>query len=196
MMTMNRILGGLLCAGLALMARPATGEVTRVEIKTRGPVGTSGYEKIVGVLHFAVDPKDPRNAVIVDIDKAPLNAAGKVEFSADFYIARPIDPARSNGVAFVDVVNRGRKTTLRFARAVTAVDTDNESASASPCPAAPAGGSGRTPPAADADLDFGDGFLTKDGYTLVFVGWQFDVRRRGNAMGIELPRAKGVSTVV
>jgi len=38
--------------------------VTRVEIKTRADVGLSGYEKIIGTIHFAVDPNDPRNRVV------------------------------------------------------------------------------------------------------------------------------------
>ena len=64
-------------------------EVTRVEITTRADVGISGYEKIVGTIHFAVDPKAARNRVVVDLDKAPVNAAGLVEFSSDLYILRP-----------------------------------------------------------------------------------------------------------
>src|SRR5205823_6177097 len=66
----------------------ANAEVTRVEITKRADVGTSGYEKIVGTIHFAVDPKLPRNRVVVDLDKAPTNAAGLVEFTSDLYILR------------------------------------------------------------------------------------------------------------
>ena len=58
-------------------------EVTRVEITTRADVGLSGYEKIVGTIYFAVDPKAARNRVVADLDKAPVNAAGLVEFSSD-----------------------------------------------------------------------------------------------------------------
>ena len=59
-----------------------------------------------------MDPKAPANAVIADIDRAPVNAAGLVEFSSDVYILRPLDGAESNGVALVDVLNRGRKMVL------------------------------------------------------------------------------------
>src|SRR4051812_5105768 len=113
--TFLRVACGVVALTLGLAVR-ARAEITRIEVKARAAVGTSGYEKIVGTVHFAVDPKDLRNAVITDIDKAPVNAAGKVEFSADLYIMRPLDAARSNGVAFVDVVNRGNKTILRFSR--------------------------------------------------------------------------------
>src|SRR5258708_244860 len=101
----------LLTAFVALAIR-VDAEVTRVDITTRSDVGNSGYEKIVGTVHFAVDPKDPRNRVIVDLDKAPTNAAGQVEFSADLYILRPKDASKSSGVAFVEVLNRGRKLSL------------------------------------------------------------------------------------
>ena len=64
----------------------AGAEVTRVEIARRADLGMSGYEKIVGTIHFAVDPKDPHNRLVADLDKAPVNAAGRVEFSSDLYI--------------------------------------------------------------------------------------------------------------
>ena len=95
----------LVLASLVGAALRADAEVVRVDISKRADVGASGYEKIVGTIHFAVDPSDPRNRVIVDLDKAATNASHRVEFSADLYILRPRDPARSNGVALVvDVV--------------------------------------------------------------------------------------------
>jgi len=79
----------------------AHAEVTRIDITRRADVGTSGYEKIIARIHFAVDPKVPRNRVVVDLDKAPTNAAGLVEFSSDLYILRPkVTPG--NGAALVD----------------------------------------------------------------------------------------------
>jgi hypothetical protein len=162
----------LALASLAGSALRADAEVVRVDVSKRADVGTSGYEKIVGTIHFAVDPNDARNRVIVDLDKAATNASHRVEFSADLYILRPRDLARSNGVALVEVSNRGRKGLLTsFSRAQGALDL-----------------------ATDADL--GDGFLTKQGYTLVWVGWQFDVSRGAGLMGIDAPAAAGVSGIV
>jgi hypothetical protein len=97
--------------GLFLLAAPASSraEVTRVDIQRREDVlggksfGSVGpYEKIVGKVYFAVDPDNPHNKIIVDLDKAPKNAQGKVEFSSDFYIIKPKDPSRGNGVVFFD----------------------------------------------------------------------------------------------
>jgi Alpha/beta hydrolase domain len=98
----------------------------------------------------------------VDLDKAPKDADGRVVFSADLYILRPLPRTPSNGVALVDVVNRGRKMTLNgFNRG------------------------GSLDPATETDL--GDGFLMRHGFTLVWVGWQFDVRREDSLMGIDVP---------
>lgn len=149
----------------------AGAEVTRVDVKTRADIGSSGVEKIVGIAHFEVDPKDPRNRVIADIEKAPVNAAGRVEFSADFYALRPRDATQSNGIALVDVVNRGRKTVVTgFTRG------------------------GSIDPQSEADL--GDRFLLERGFTLVWVGWEFDVRRQNGLMGIAVPSALGLDTPV
>ena len=139
-------------------ATMAHAEVTRVEVTSRVDLAYAGYEKIVGRLYFAVDPADARNAVVADIDKAPRNAAGRVEFSADFYALRP--KSAGNGVAIVDIVNRGNRTvTRRFNRAT--------------------GG----------DADVGDAFLMRRGFTVVAVGWEFDLPDTGQLLRVHVPVA-------
>src|SRR6266853_215388 len=103
-----------------LLAPAATrAEVTRVEITSRQDVlngkafgAVGAYEKLAGKVYFAVDPNNPHNKIIADIEKAPRNAQGKVEFSADLFILKPKDTSRGNGVAFFEVVNRGGKGLL------------------------------------------------------------------------------------
>ncbi len=110
---------------------------------------------------FAVDPKNPRNQIIVDLDKAPRNAAGKVELSADLSILKPKDATKGNGTLLLDVVNRGNKTVLgSFDRA--------------------------------SPTDVGDGLLLRHGFTVVWVGWEFDVPERAGAVRIDVPAAAGV----
>lgn len=151
-----------LCFGL--IATLACAGVTRVEIATRADIGTSGYEKLVGKIYFAVDPAHPCNAVIADLGLAPVNAAGRVEFSSDFYVLRPKDPAKGNGAAIIEVSNRGGKGLLsNFNRG------------------------GKTDPITDADL--GDGFLMKQGFTLVWAGWEFDVPLTPGLLRIDVPVA-------
>jgi len=129
-------------------------KVTRIEIASRTDVangkefGLAGaYEKIVGKIFFAVDPNDPHNKNIVDLDKAPRNAQGLVEFSADLYILRPRDLNRGNGAALLEVSNRGGRAMTRYFN------------------------HGR----GGGDGEFGDGFLMHQGFTQVWVGWEFDV---------------------
>jgi hypothetical protein len=90
-----------------LIASAAFAAVTRVDVSERS--NESGYEYISGKAHFAVDPKLAPNRIIADIDLAPRNAEGKVEFSADFYIQRPMDASKRNGTALVEIPNRGHK---------------------------------------------------------------------------------------
>src|ERR1700681_3507553 len=114
------ILGMVLISLIAALAPSMTrAEVLRVEISSRQDVlggkafGTVGaYEKLSGKVYFAVDPTNPHNKIIADLDKAPRNNQGKVEFSADLFILRAKDPSHGNGVAFFDVVNRGNKGLL------------------------------------------------------------------------------------
>ena len=79
---------------------------------------------MVGRLHFAVDPKNPRNAVIADLDKAPKNASGRVEFVADFSLQRPT--RGGSGAALIDVVNRGGTTALRLNRSTRPGDAADD----------------------------------------------------------------------
>ena len=81
------------------------------------PIGVSfgsvgPYVNIVGKASGEVDPDDPLNAVITDIELAPRNARGMVEYSSDFYILRPTELAKGNGALLYDVNNRGNKRAL------------------------------------------------------------------------------------
>lgn len=174
MKTLLRFLAGLAVLSPLGLVR-ARAEVTRVEIASRADLGASGYEKITGTLHFAVDPQKAVNRVIADLDLAPRNASGRVEFKADLYILKPKDPRSGNGAALLEVSNRGGRGMLSgFNRGATA------------------------DPATEADL--GDRFLMREGFTLVWVGWEFDVPRAPRLLGIDVPVAtdagKPISGVV
>ena len=121
--------------------------VVRVEVTARTDLGKTGYEQIVGRLHYEIDPALPSNAIIADVGLAPVNAAGRVSFSADLRLLKPRDAARSNGAAWFEIPNRGGKASL---------------------------------PAA----------MMQQGFTLVNVGWEFDVSDKKDALRLEVPRAK------
>jgi hypothetical protein len=141
-----------------LLAAPAWAEVVKVTIASRAVVAnglafgrTGPYEKLAGTIAFALDPADPRNARIADLTAAPRGADGRVHFTADLFVLQPVTPSRGNGTLLFEIANRGRKGMLgRFNRAPASND-----------------------PTTAADL--GDGFVMREGYTLVWVGWQFDV---------------------
>ena len=107
----------LALAGAMALAQPAMSQVIRFEAdgpprpayegRSFGEVGQ--YVEIRGRATIALDPADPRNAVVADIDRAPRNAQGRVEAVADVFILRPADPARASGTLLLDVPNRGRK---------------------------------------------------------------------------------------
>lgn len=104
------------CAIVAL-ASFTHAEVARLEITSRQPyaegraLGDRGaFEQLRGVAHFAVDPTAEANRIVVDLDLAPRNGAGKVEFSADFEMLVPVDRSQANGALFYEVNNRGGKT--------------------------------------------------------------------------------------
>ena len=157
-MPMLRRLWPVAVVATLAVAAPSEADVTRLEITRRDAVqngkafGAAGaYEKLSGTVHFALDPKAPRNLGIVDLPLAPVNAAGLVEFSADFYLLKPVDPARGNGRLFYEAGNRGTKRILPVFQ----------------------GGLGADDPTSAAD--FGNGALMQQGFTLLWMGWQWDV---------------------
>ena len=155
----------LALAGLCLTLHPAwaAAEVTKVVITSQGIVagghafGTVGtYEKLEGRIEFALDPSDAHNRGITDLAFAPKDPDGRVHFSADLYVLRPVSQAKGNGVLLLEVPNRGD-----FGGSSGLFGMIN-------------GGVGTDP---DKPEYFGDALLLRDGYTTVWVGWQFDLPR-------------------
>jgi len=174
---MRKILAGVIAA-VCLSPAALQAEVIRFDISERVPAfagrnfGDVGpYERITARATIALDPSDDRNAVIADLAQAPRNAAGKVEAIADVVILRPADPARGNGTLLLDVPNRGRKLAPQL--------FDD-----SPQPGANN--------AQNAD-DAGIGFLHRQGYTMVWVGWQGDIPSKSGQMALTAPVLKGVT---
>jgi len=92
----------------------AFAEVTKVSVTSRVTVAngqafgnTGPYEKLTGTIEFAVDPKEPHNARITDIDRATPAADKRVHFTSDLMVIKPVDPVKGNGVLLFEVVNRG-----------------------------------------------------------------------------------------
>jgi hypothetical protein len=135
---------------LLLLASRTAAEVVRIDVRQRDDFGT--HERIIGRVHFAIDPTAPNNAAIADVTLAPRNAAGRVEFSSDllFFLPKREDAAR--GTVFLEVVNRGRDQSLALMSDARQRDLAPER------------------------WDLGDRFVLAHGFAAAFLGWQFDVR--------------------
>ncbi len=160
---------------MLLSTAVADADVTRIEISRREPfvagqpfASVGAYERIFGRFYGELDPEHHLNTGIVDLDKAPRNARGKVAYSSDFEILKPVDLGKGNGALLYDVNNRGNKRAL--------IQFNN----------APATNDPTTPDHA------GNGFLMRHGYTVVWSGWIADLPAANNALRIQVPTAISV----
>jgi Alpha/beta hydrolase domain len=146
--------------------------ITRFVVKRKGvfagghefPI-TGAYEKLVGKVYGEVDPKNRLNRIIVNLDKAPCNRRGKVEYWSDFCILKPLDMARSNGKIFYDAPNRGGKRIVAF---LNDAPQSNDPSTIE---------------------DAGNGFLMRQGYTIVWCGWQGDLMPQKDWLVMGVPVA-------
>lgn len=166
-----------LCASIPLCLA-AHAQVIRFDVLQSAPAfegrsfGSVGpYVKVTARATIAVDPGDSRNAVIADIDKAPRNAQGRVEATADVVLLRPADLSRGNGTLLVDIPNRGTKLAPQLFDDVP------------------------QPGATDAAkaVDAGSGFLHSQGYTMAWIGWQADIPSQPNQHALAAPVLAGVT---
>lgn len=146
--------------------------LTRLVIARREPFAnghefpvTGAYEKLVGKIYGEVDPKSRLNKIIVNLHKAPRNRRGRVAYSGDFCILKPVDMARGNGKIFFDAPNRGAKRIVAFLN--DAPQSNDPSAL----------------------QDAGNGFLMRQGYTIVWCGWQGDLMPAKNWLVLNVPVA-------
>lgn len=177
----------LLCAGLlaTLAAAPlAEARITRIDIDpalSQSPTfggyswpGVGQYQRVVGTAHGEVNPRDRQNAIIVDIELAPRNARGMVEYSFDFYILRPIDLTKGNNRVMYEPPNRGGKTWSSLGRVPGGNDP---------------GGTILDPTA------LANAFLMPRGYAIVWSGWDAaagvnTTKTAASPLTITLPIAK------
>ena len=129
-----------------------------------GEVGA--YERVIGTARGEVDPAEPANKGIALIDKAPRNARGMVEYTTDFFVLRPRDPAKGNGRILYEVNNRGRK--MLFGNIADGPQGVNDPRTMADC---------------------GNGFPMRMGWTIVWSGWDPDAPRANMGLGLTAPVA-------
>jgi hypothetical protein len=159
--SMGRFINYVAVLGLLLLSVvSAEAKITRIEILRSEPAfggasfGDAGtYQHIFARAYGEVDPAAPENAIIQDIDLAPRNTRGMVEYSTDVEFLKPADIGRGNRMLLFEVVNRGNKLAIgSFDNGVPPVPADK-----------------------NALTSAGDGFLMREGFSLVWWGWEMDV---------------------
>jgi hypothetical protein len=126
--------------------------------------GDSGpYERLIGRVRFAIDPGEAGLPYICDLDLAPRNPDGLVEFAATLDIVKPIELSRGSGRVLYEFSNRGGRGAFRYSDAAGMDMSKPEFA--------------------------GNGFLQRHGYTVVWSGWQGDLIDRGGNVVAYLPEA-------
>jgi hypothetical protein len=163
----------LACTAVPVHAKIIKIQITSKESPTFGGYswpGVGQYEKLAGKAFGELDPTDPKNAVIVDLQLAPRNAAGKVEYSFDFYILKPVDLRKGNHKMLYEPPNRGRKTIAALNRGV----------------------GGNDPGSVTDTAQLANSFLMPQGYSISFSGWDASADSNGNDFSttITLPIAK------
>jgi hypothetical protein len=114
------LLAALAAAALLAWVPPTQARVTRIIVDTKvspafggASFGTAGqYETLAGRVFGELDPNDSHNTIINDINLAPKNANGKVEYMATFFLVKPIDMSKSSHLMWQDVPNRGGRITI------------------------------------------------------------------------------------
>lgn len=138
-------------------------EQTRLFADGKGFGDVGSFERLEGTVYMEVDPRDPLNAGIVNIDKAPRSPKGLVEFSARFVIVKPVDMRRGNQKILYGINNRGNNIEIPHA-------------------SWPSLAQGAPP-------DSTDGLIFRLGYTYVDAGWAGDVTSTPTRLGANLPVA-------
>jgi hypothetical protein len=159
-----------LFVGLAAV-QPSEARVVKLVVEQRtafvGGVdwGKAGpYEMLRGIAYMEADPHNPHDAVIVDLENAPRNAKGLVEFSTQFMILKPVHMQRSNHKIFYAVNNRGNNLE-GLLTATTASQVSGTDA----------------------------GYALTQGYVVVDAGWEGDVIPAPTKLLASLPRARNAN---
>jgi hypothetical protein len=170
---MKNTLKVLALAGAALLCQPIEARLTRITVESSSVVdfpafGVTGpYLKIAGTFEGQLDPADRRNAIITDISLAKRPpGSSTVPYKSTFFILRPVDLASGNGKLFYDFGNRGSKRIVQW--------FNDAPEAANPTTA----------------VEYGNGFLMRQGYIVALSGWAGDVAPGANVMSVlEMPIA-------
>lgn len=152
---------------------PSNARVTQLEIietipiangKNFGDIGA--YEKISGIAYFEIAPDHKRNKTIADINRAPVNANGNVEFSAEFEILRPVNSKKASGLLFIETPAQGQKLSLGLLHDIDSQEDLNF---------------------INKNTNLGNGFLFNRGHTVAWIAWQDKISNTDHRLVVDFP---------
>jgi hypothetical protein len=163
----------LLMASMAIQS--ALARVVDIEITESTPVmqgkqfgDVGAYERIKGIAHFEIEPDHKRNKTIADLNRAPKNSNGKVQFRSEFEILRPVDSSKSSGVLIFEALSQGEKLSLGLLHDIDARHSLNQ---------------------IDATANLGNGFFFRKGHSIAWAAWQGNVQKIDGRLTADFPVA-------
>ena len=163
---------------------PAQARITEINVQQVEPFAGNAvfgkigaYERVWGVASGELDPADPRNKGIVNIDKAPRNSIGKVPYEVEWFMLRPADATKGNHKLMFEVTNRGRKFLMNWL-----MDAPMQAASAVNNPT--------------TEMDAGNAIFFRQGWTMVWSGWDPDAPKSNHGMAMKSPVVPNVVRMI
>ncbi len=179
-----RVLRPAVLAACMAVAVTAHSRLTEINVQKVEPFangasfGTTGaYERVWGVARGELDPADTRNKGIVNLDRAPRNAKGKVEYEVEWFMLRPADAAKGNHKLLFEVTNRGRKFLMNWI-----MDAPTQAAGAVNDP--------------KTEKDAGNALFFRQGWTMAWTGWDPDAPKSNNGMAMKVPVVPNVTRMI
>ena len=179
-----KTLAGAVFAASWLCISPAQARITEINVQQIEPFAgnavfgkTGAYERVWGVAKGELDPADARNKGIVNIDKVPLNANGRVPYEVDWFMLRPTDASRGNHKLLFEVTNRGRKFLMNWL-----MDAPTQAVGAVNNPV--------------TEIDAGNALFFHQGWTMVWSGWDPDAPKSNNGMAMKSPVVPNIQRMI
>ena len=179
-----KAVAGAVFAAAWVCISPAQARITEINVQQVEPFAgnavfgkTGAYERVWGVAKGELDPADPRNKDIVNLDKAPRSSNGRVRYEVEWFMLRPADASRGNHKLLFEVTNRGRKFLMNWI-----MDAPTQAVGAVNNPA--------------TEMDAGNALFFRQGWTMVWSGWDPDAPKSNNGMAMKSPVVPNVVRVI
>ena len=179
-----RAIAGVVFAAAWFCISAAQARITEINVQKVEPFAgnaafgkTGAYERVWGIAKGELDPADPRNKAIVNLDKAPRNGQGKVPYEVEWFMLRPADASKGNHKLLFEVTNRGRKFLMNWI-----MDAPMQAVSAVNNPT--------------TEIDAGNALFFRQGWTMLWSGWDPDAPKSNHGMSMKSPVVPNVERMI